>query len=143
MQTVTIGALAKQAGLVPGTLRYYESIGLLQPVGRSPSGYRLYHRADMQRLRFIRRAQELGFSLEEVALLLNLSHERGAQAADVRRLTEEKLSDIAERIRDLKRIQRALQVLVGQCHGKGPAADCPILAALNDAAPRSQTRNPS
>ncbi|MHB1515342.1 MAG: MerR family transcriptional regulator [Acidiferrobacteraceae bacterium] len=142
MQTVTIGALAKQAGVGAGTLRYYERLGLLPPAGRSPSGYRLYHVTDMKRLRFIRRAQELRFSLGEITLLLKLNQERNAQAADVRRLTEEKLSDIAERIYDLKRIQQALQALARQCHRKGPAADCPILAALNEAAPQLQRRHP-
>ena len=132
MQTVTIGALAKQAGVRAGTVRYYESLGLLCPVARSASGYRLYYPADRKRLHFIRRAQQLGFSLDDVAVLLQLSQEPSAKAADVRRLAEEKLADIGARIEDLTRIQQALQAVAGICHGDGPAKDCPILAALNE-----------
>ncbi|MHB8254934.1 MAG: heavy metal-responsive transcriptional regulator [Acidiferrobacter sp.] len=131
MRTVTIGILAKQAGVGAGTLRYYEALGLLAPAGRSASGYRLYHRTELKRLRFIRRAQELGFSLEEIAELLKLSQQSSARAADVKRLTETKIADIDRRIQDLERMRRGLQALAGRCHGRGSVADCPILAALN------------
>ncbi|WP_298140095.1 heavy metal-responsive transcriptional regulator [Acidiferrobacter sp.] len=128
---VTIGVLARRAGVGTGTLRYYETLGLIKPAGRSGGGYRIYHEGELRRLRFIRRAQELGFSLEEVATLLALSETGGARAADVRRLTREKLLDIDRRIRDLERMKAGLERLTGRCNGEGPASECPILAALN------------
>ena len=128
---VTIGVLAKRAGMGTGTLHYYETLGLIAPVGRSRGGYRMYRDEDLRRLRFIRRAQELGFSLDEVAALLRLSESHGARAADVRHLTLEKLRDIDRRIRDLERMKQGLERLSGRCHGEGPASECPILAALN------------
>ncbi len=131
METVTIGVLARRAGVGTGTLRYYETLGLIMPVGRSRGGYRLYRGDELRRLRFIRRSQELGFSLDEVAALLKLSESRGARAADVKRLTREKLLDISRRIRDLERMKHGLERLNEQCHGRGPASECPILAALN------------
>ncbi len=131
MDTLTIGVLAKQAGVAPGTLRYYERVGLLAPAARSLSGYRLYPREEIKRLRFIRRAQELGFSLEEVALLLRLHADSAARARDVKTLAEEKIADIERRIRDLTRMKEGLNALSRTCDGTGPAATCPILAALN------------
>lgn len=131
MQTVTIGTLAKQAGVGAGTLRYYETLGLLAPAKRSASGYRLYYQKEIKRLRFIRRAQELGFSLDEIAVLLDLSQKTSAQAADIKRLTEEKMADIDRRIKDLERMKQGLQALAQKCHGRGSVAECPILAALN------------
>ncbi|MHB1566332.1 MAG: MerR family DNA-binding protein [Acidiferrobacter sp.] len=131
MQRVTIGALAKQIGVGAGALRYYEALGLLVPAGRSRAGYRLYDQKELKQLHFIRRAQELGFSLEEIAVLLKLSQNRSAQAADVRRITAEKMADIERRIKDLERMKCGLQALAGKCDGQGSVIDCPILAALN------------
>jgi len=131
METFTIGALAKEAGIAPGTLRYYEQVGLLVPSGRSRSGYRLYQRGDRHRLRFIRRAQELGFSLDEIGWLLRASNHMEAQAADIKRLVQEKLADIDCRIRDLERVKQGLVSLDRRCDGEGSANQCPILAALN------------
>ena len=133
MQTVTIGTLAKQAGVGTGTLRYYESLGLLAPTDRSGSGYRLYHAQEIDRLRFIRRSQELGFTLAEIAVLLRLNHRTDMQAVDVKRLTEEKIADIDARIKDLALMRQGLHALVHRCDGSGSAAECPILAALNGA----------
>lgn len=135
MAMVTIGVLARRAGLGAGALRYYEALGLIAPAGRSAGGYRMYRDEDLRRLRFIRRAQELGFSLDEVAVLLQLSERHGARAADVRRLTREKLRDIDRRIQDLERMRRGLEHLSERCDGDGPASECPILAALNAAEP--------
>lgn len=131
METVTVGVLARRVGVAAGTVRYYESLGLLPQAQRSAAGYRLYRTSDASRLRFIRRAQELGFSLDEVRTLLKLS-QAGGHAADVRQLTEDKIADITERIRDLDRIRNALQALAARCQGQA-AVDCPILAALNGA----------
>lgn len=131
METMTIGALAKQAGVGAGTLRYYERLGLLAPEQRTAAGYRVYRRDAARRLRFIRRAQALGFSLEEIAALLALSDNPRGRAREVKRLTAEKIRDIESRLRDLRRMKQALSELADHCSGRGSTAECPILAALN------------
>ncbi len=131
MELITIGVLARRAGMGAGTLRYYEALGLITPAARTRGRYRLYREAELRRLRFIRRCQELGFSLEEIAVLLGLNEGRTARAADVKRLTDEKRRDIDRRIRDLERMKQGLERLSERCHGEGPASECPILAALN------------
>ena len=131
MELITIGALARRAGIGAWTLRYYETQGLVTPAARTRGRYRLYQESELRRLRFIRRCQELGFSLDEIGLLLGLNERRTARAADVKRLTQEKLRDIDQRIRDLERMKHGLERLSECCHGEGPASECPILAALN------------
>ena len=132
MQNLTIGKLARQAGLGVETLRYYERRGLIEPERRTDSGYRLYHADARQRLRFIRRAQALGFSLDEVAELLSLSDRPEKSAAEVKQLARAKIADIETRILDLERMKSALSELEVQCPGHaGTTAECPILAALN------------
>jgi MerR family transcriptional regulator, copper efflux regulator len=131
MQSVTIGKLAKDVGIGAGTLRYYEQLGLLPPAQRTASGYRVYGAAAARRLRFIRRAQALGFSLEEVAELLALSDNPHAHARDVKRVTQAKIADIAQRIDALERMKQGLATLEANCSGHGHTAECPILAALN------------
>jgi len=132
MEKLTIGKLARQVGLGVEPLRYYERRGLIEPRRRTDAGYRLYHADAEQRLRFIRRAQALGFSLDEVAELLSLSDRPGESAAEVKRLAQTKIEDIDSRIRDLERMKSALAELEVQCPGHaGTTAECPILAALN------------
>ena len=132
MANLTIGKLARQAGVGVETLRYYERRGLIEPQRRTTAGYRLYHADVGQRLRFIRRAQALGFSLDEIAELLSLSDRPGESAAEVKQLTRAKIDDIESRIRDLERMKSALSELEVQCPGHaGTTAECPILAALN------------
>jgi Cu(I)-responsive transcriptional regulator len=131
MSTVRIGTLAKDLGLGAGTLRYYERRGLLSPAQRTASGYRMYDRHAAQRLRFIRRAQALGFSLEEIAEMLALHDDPRGTARQVKRLTEAKIADLEARIRDLERMKRALGVLAASCSGRGHTRECPILAALD------------
>jgi len=126
----TIGRLAREAGVQPATLRYYERLGLLRPERRTASGYRLYGPGALGRLRFIRRAQALGFSLEEVAQLLALSEDRRAPAAEVKRIARARLADVEARIRDLERIREGLKALEARCSGRGTSLECPILAAL-------------
>ncbi len=132
MTGITIGVLARRAGLAAGALRYYEAQGLLTPMARNAAGYRLYRDTDLQRLRFIRRAQELGFSLDEVRALLDASTNPAAQAADVKAFARDKLCDIERRIRDLERMRAGLSILMARCAGAGPAHECPILAALSE-----------
>jgi DNA-binding transcriptional MerR regulator len=132
MEQITIGRLARQVGLGVETLRYYERRGLLEPQQRSASGYRLYQGGALRRLRFIRRAQALGFSLNEIAELLALSDCPEASAGEVQRLTRAKIADIEARIRDLERMKAALAGLEARCPGHaGTTAECPILASLN------------
>jgi MerR family mercuric resistance operon transcriptional regulator len=126
----TIGALSEGAGVNIETIRYYERIGLLPPPPRSAGRHRLYGDAHRQRLVFIRRARELGFSLEEVRALLGLGGGHGLACSEVRALTEHHIAAIRDRIRDLKRLERTLSALAGQCRGDTVPA-CPVLEALN------------
>lgn len=132
MDTLGIGELAKRAGVRIDTVRYYERNGLLTPHERSSSGYRRYRDLELWRLRFIRRAQGLGFTLHEIKDLLKLSAQRNV--ASVRRSAQAKLVNIDRRIADLRRVRTGLAKLVEQCPGHGRAADCPILRALGNEA---------
>lgn len=130
MESIGIGALARRAGVGIDTVRYYERNGLLAPHARLPSGYRRYGTMEVTRLRFIRRAQALGFTLKEVRELLALSKQR--DVARIRRTAQTKLDDIARRIASLERVRQGLERLVSACPGHGRAADCPILKALGN-----------
>jgi MerR family transcriptional regulator, copper efflux regulator len=126
--TLSIGQLARQAGVRIDTVRYYERDGLLSPAGRLASGYRRYGETELNRLRFIRRAKALGFSLEDIRSLLALSQERSV--AQVKRTAEDKLAEIGQRIDELERIRAALRTLVARCPGHDGTEACPILEAL-------------
>jgi MerR family copper efflux transcriptional regulator len=128
MESMGIGALAKRAGVGIDTVRYYERNGLLAPQSRLSSGYRRYSELELARLRFIRRAQALGFTLKEVRELLSLSAQR--DVARVKRSAQAKLTDVGRRIAELERVRVALSKLIAACPGHGRAADCPILKAL-------------
>lgn len=125
-----IGQLATQAGVAIDTVRYYERQGLLPPPQRRASGYRQYARQDISRLRFIRRAKDLGFSLLEIQDLLRLSGRQDADRAEVRALAQHRLADIERRLRDLEAMRATLAMLVGQCSGHGSLEGCPILDTL-------------
>jgi MerR family copper efflux transcriptional regulator len=131
MDGLTIGKLAKANGIRAGTLRYYEQLGLLAHAKRTPAGYRLYDESVARRLRFIRRAQALGFSLGDVAELLALSDNPHAGAREVKKATRAKIADIERRIDALRRMKQGLEALASRCSGHGSTRECPILAALN------------
>ncbi|KAF1685556.1 heavy metal-responsive transcriptional regulator [Pseudoxanthomonas broegbernensis] len=131
---MNIGQLARQTGVAIDTIRYYERQGLLPAARRGANGYRQYGPADTRRLRFVRRAKELGFSLEEIGSLLALSDARGADMAQVRVTAQEKLVMIQERIDELQRVRNALRDLVEACPGHGALQDCPIMGALAEEA---------
>lgn len=131
MGPLSIGQVARQAGVGVETVRFYERQGLLEEPERKPSGYRQYDGGVVKRLRFIRRAKELGFTLKEVAGLLALSHDPSATRSDVRGQALAKVTDIEGKIRDLQRMKEALFEVTATCRGNGPATDCPILEALN------------
>jgi MerR family transcriptional regulator, copper efflux regulator len=128
MESIGIGALAKRAGVGIDTVRYYERAGLLTPQSRLSSGYRRYSELELARLRFIRRAQALGFTLKEVRELLSLSALR--DVGRVKRSAQTKLTDVERRIAELEKVRAALAKLIAACPGHGRAADCPILRAL-------------
>ncbi|MDR3639548.1 MAG: MerR family DNA-binding protein [Isosphaeraceae bacterium] len=129
-QNLTTGALAKAAGVNVETLRFYERKGLLPKPPRKPSGYREYPTEDVQRVRFIKRAQELGFSLVEIKELLALWVRPGTMPAEVKVHAEEKLADIRRRIASLRVMEEALKKLTDACSGQGPMSECPILHHL-------------
>jgi Zn(II)-responsive transcriptional regulator len=129
MSNQGIGQLAKRAGVAIDTVRYYERNNLLSPAGRLASGYRRYGEAELKRLRFIRRAKALGFTLADIRGLLSLSDERSV--AKVKKAAEAKLADVDRRIDELERIREGLRNLVKACPGHGRAESCPILNALN------------
>lgn len=129
MKPMTIGQLAKQAGVNVDTIRYYERNGLLPPPARRASGYREYGRGDLDRLRFIARAKDLGFSLAEIDELLSLSADR--DVAGVKRRAVQRLAQVERKIEELKRVRRGLQALIEACPGHGPLESCPIVAALS------------
>ena len=127
---MTIGALARAAGVAISTLRFYERRKLVLPSSRTTGDYRLYTQADVSRVRFIKRAQELGFTLADVALLLRLSSGQTLKRAQLDAVGAVKLDDLATRIRDLQRIQRGLKKLLAQpCID--PTQPCPVLTALD------------
>jgi len=127
-----IGALAEAVGVGIQTIRFYEQQGLLPNPPRGPSGFRVYSPETIRQLLFIRRAKELGFSLKEISELLSLDESADTTAKDVKQLTDKKLIDLKEKIRSLKRMQRALQQLADDCPGSGPKSSCSILASLAD-----------
>ena len=126
---LSIGQVAKRANVGIDTVRYYEREGLIAPAGRLASGYRRYGETELKRLRFIRRAKSLGFTLQDIRALLALSNSR--DVAKVRRAARGKLEDMERRIVELQRIRDALAGLIAACPGHGRADACPILAALS------------
>ena len=136
MDGLTIGRVARRAGLAVDTVRFYEREGLLQKPARTASGYRQYAPDAVKRLQFIRQAKELGFTLPEIRELLALKVAPGKSCADVRARAEAKLADVERRMAQLVPIKRALVQLAAACTGSGPASECPILEALEASEPR-------
>lgn len=126
----TIGRLAKAIGVNVQTVRYYERLHLLGPAGRKPSGYRLYGPDEERRLRFIKNAQALGFTLREIQGLLNLRVSSTARCGDVQRKAQAKLEQVTEKMRDLHGLARALRSVIRDCRAGQPTGQCPILARL-------------
>lgn len=129
--TMTIGRLAERVGVSIDTIRYYERNGLLPAPTRRASGYREYAAADVERLRFIRRAKEIGFTLSEVAELLSLTANRNDDMRGVKRKAEQRLAQVEHKIEELQRVKRGLKKLTAACPGHGELARCPIVTALS------------
>jgi len=130
MKGLTIGELAKRGGVNLETIRYYERAGLLPRPPRTQAGYRIFPDDAARRLRFIKRAQQLGFSLREIRELLALRIEPGKTRADVRERAKAKIEDIDQKLRTLRQMKSALVKLTAACHGNGSLSDCPILEGL-------------
>lgn len=126
---VQIGEAARLAGVSAKMVRHYESLGLLEGVQRTDSGYRLYGQADVHRLRFIRRSRELGFSMTEIAELLSLWGNRARTSASVKRIAQQHVDDLSRRIAAMQAMQRSLQHLLQGCSGD-ERPECPILDDL-------------
>ena len=129
--TLTRGQLAREAGVKFATVRYYERRGMLRHRDRSASGYHRYDRESVRRLRFIRRAQELGFTLNEIEELLDLRLDSEKVCEDVRCRAQSKIGDMQQKIRDLQRMKKALTKLVDACEREGTTDHCPIVKSLD------------
>ncbi|RMG25321.1 MAG: MerR family transcriptional regulator [Methanobacteriota archaeon] len=130
MKALTVGKLAKLAGVNVETIRYYERIGVLPRPVRRESGYRMYSEEDVRRINFIKHAQQLGFSLKEIKELLELRIDARTSCDQVRIQAEEKIKMVKQKIATLRRIEAVLNELVSACRSKQLTEDCPILAAL-------------
>lgn len=130
MQAMRIGELARRAGVSVQTVRYYEGRGLMPEPDRARSGYRQYDLSDVSRLRFIRRAQELGFTLAEIGDLLALRLDPSTGPEDLRGRVREKMRGLDEKLSDLERIRSALKHLLHECEAGDSSSDCPLLDAL-------------
>jgi MerR family copper efflux transcriptional regulator len=130
MGNLTIGQVAKKAGVNVETIRYYERFGYTPKPPRPKSGYRQYSEETVNRIQFIKRAQKLGFTLKEISELLSLKVDPDTTCADVKRRAEAKIADIEEKIRTLQGIKKALAKLVAMCSGKGTTGECPIIEVL-------------
>jgi len=132
-----IGQLAKQVGVNIETIRYYERLNLLGPTSRLPSGYRLYNRDAQRRLRFIKNAQALGFTLHEIEELLDLQVSSKAHCGDIQRKAEAKLKHVEAKVRDLQALARALRRLIRDCRAGQPTDRCPILKTMQASVART------
>jgi DNA-binding transcriptional MerR regulator len=135
--TLSIGRLAKEAGVHRETLRYYERIGLLAPDVRSQAGYRLYGARGAQRLRFIKRAQGFGFSLEEIRELLSLRPESARSCDRVMAMLDRKLEELSRRIAEMRRFQKELSTYRSRCaEALEDGAACPLIVDVSRAGKR-------
>jgi len=131
METLSIGQVARRAGVGVETVRFYEREGLLEEPPRRASGYRQYSEEVVRRLHFIKRAQQLGFSLKEISELLLLRVDDQMSCEEVKQRTEAKLADVERKMVELQRMRQALLQVHSLCTGQGPTGRCPMLDALN------------
>jgi len=130
---MSIGRLAKATGATIDTIRFYEKAGLLPKPARTAAGYRRYSRDDELRLAFVARARSLGFSLDEIGEILQLSDAPAGGVARVRAVAKKKLALVEARLAELQKLRTALRTLVSACPGSGATQDCPILNAFRGA----------
>ncbi|MDQ1470062.1 MAG: MerR family transcriptional regulator, copper efflux regulator [Bryobacterales bacterium] len=129
--SMRIGEVAERGGVNLQTVRYYEREGLLPSAPRLSSGYRTFSESTVRRLRFIKRAQDLGFALSEIRELLSLRVDTNRDRAEVRALAQAKVADIEEKMRALSAMKEALQTVTAHCSGHGSTSECPILESLD------------
>jgi MerR family mercuric resistance operon transcriptional regulator len=127
---LTIGQVARRAGFGIETVRFYERKGLIDEPPRRTSGYRQYPASVISRLRFIKRAKDLGFSLREIKELLSLRVEPTTTCSDIQKRAEAKIADVEGKIRSLERMKEVLTRLTASYGGVGPVSECPIVEAL-------------
>jgi Cu(I)-responsive transcriptional regulator len=142
---MNIGQASGASGVSAPMIRYYESIGLIPPSARRDSGYRDYGPADIHRLAFIRRARDLGFSMEQIRNLLRLWSDRGRSSAEVKAIALEHVAELEERARELNEMADALKHLAAACGGNA-RPDCPIIKGLEGQIPmalHARSRPPS
>ncbi len=128
-----IGEVSKRLGISMDTLRYYEKIGLLPRIHRKPSGLRLYNKKDISRIKFIKRSQHMGFSLDEIKKLLQFREAPQKAKPEIRQLAGKKLQDIESHLDDLKLLQNEFRLLINLC--AEDKENCPILEAMDDEKP--------
>lgn len=126
---VKISTVAADTGVPPKTIRYYEIIGLIPPAPRSPNGYRMYGAADIQVLRFVKRARTLGFTIAEIASLLDLWRNKKRSSAGVKALASKRIREVNDKIAELLTFRHAVAELAERCHGDD-RPECPILDDL-------------
>lgn len=128
--TYKVGEAARKAGVNKETLRYYEKRKLIATPDRRRSGYRIFTQRHIDQVKFIKRAQELGFTLSEIKELLELRMDENTTCSEVKGEAEEKYRDVVAKIKDLQQIKATLIELIDSCSGNGPKRECPILYAL-------------
>lgn len=127
-----IGQLATEAGVNIQTIRYYERMKMLAPTGRTGGGFREYETSALDTVRFVKRAQNLGFSLKEIASLMSLRTVSSSSCETVSARADSKIREIEEKLDDLRRLKRALEKLKASCSTRRQGAACPILQALSN-----------
>ncbi len=132
MKFLKIGEVAKRSEVGIETIRFYEREGLLAEPERRPSGYRQYDESVVSRLKFIRNAKELGFTLSEIKELLGLWFDVNTKCVHVRQRAEQKLTDIDDKIRSLQKMKRSLKKIVSQCENRDAVDDCPLWLGLDE-----------
>jgi MerR family mercuric resistance operon transcriptional regulator len=133
-QQYTIGQLARAAGVPTTTLRYYERAGLVRPTTRAENQYRLYTAQTLQIIRFIRAAQAAGFTLDDVRTLLALLSGNMALCKEVQPLIAKRLTEVSQRLKDMRQVQRLLQSFLAKCHAQDQDALCHVVETLSSAA---------
>ncbi len=133
MSGIAIGKLAKAGNVNIDTVRYYERKNLLMPEARTQSGYRQYSKESIRRLRFIKKAQGLGFSLKEIKQILDISNADNAECGNIKQYAKKKIEEIEKRISDLQKIRDGLKQIAGECPGgDSPLEECTILEHFYD-----------
>lgn len=130
-QVYTIGELARLAGVLTSTLRYYERAGLLVPSGRSEGNYRLYGDADLKRLRFIRAAQATGFALDDMTALLDHRHATASSCHEVQELIRHRLGEVERRMADLRHVEEVLRGALATCQETEKPGHCEVIDLLD------------